>query len=227
MAAPHALQAALGYVFSDQTLFAQALTHRSFSAHHNERLEFLGDGVLNCVIATLIYTRFPTMPEGELSRLRANLVNQQVLVEVAEVLGISAHLRLGEGEVKTGGAQRPSILADAVEALLGAIYLDAGFDAVSAVIARLFATRLNDGKIHTPQKDAKTNLQEWLQARRAPLPTYTVVRIDGADHRQTFVIRCTLPTYHIETEGQGVSRRAAEQVAATLALQALETTKAP
>lgn len=221
MPTPHELEQRLGHVFGNPSLLGQALTHRSFSASHNERLEFLGDGILNCVIATMIYARFPTMPEGELSRLRANLVNQQVLVEIAEELAIGRWLKLGEGEVKSGGASRPSILADTIEALLGAIYLDAGFNTASEVVERLFSTRLAAGKSFTPQKDAKTNLQEWLQARKAPLPTYSVVRIEGADHRQTFVIRCTLTTYDVSTEGQGVSRRAAEQAAATLALQAL------
>lgn len=222
--AQHALEAGLGHQFGNATLLTQALTHRSFSAHHNERLEFLGDGVLNCAIATMIYARFPAMPEGELSRLRANLVNQNVLVEIASTLGVGAWLKLGEGEVKSGGAGRASILADTVEALLGAIYLDAGFIAASDVVEKLFSQRLGDPTTLVPQKDAKTNLQEWLQARRVAVPSYTVVRIEGADHRQTFVVRCQIPTHSISTEGRGMSRRAAEQAAATLALEALKAT---
>ena len=208
------LQIRLGHTFSNSTLLVQALTHRSFGVPHNERLEFLGDSVLNCAVATLIYARNPEMPEGQLSRMRANLVNQAALAEISLSLELGGMLRLGEGELKTGGSARPSILADVLEAILGAIFIDAGFDKASATVARLFAERLDSAKVEGPAKDAKTALQEWLQARKLPVPLYLVQKIEGDAHRQIFHVRCEVPSRDIVAAGQGLSRRAAEQDAA-------------
>jgi len=209
-----ALALRLGVEFRDEALLLQALTHRSFGTPHNERLEFLGDAVLNLAIARLTFEKFPAMPEGELSRLRANLVNQSVLAGIAEELGIGSVLRLGEGEVKTGGASRPSILADAVESLIGAVYVDGGFEAADTLVCRLFATRLASPEQNSPAKDAKTALQEWLQARRHQLPQYMVKRIEGAAHQQTFFVECITERPAFKVEGRGGTRRAAEQDAA-------------
>ncbi|MEO8103157.1 MAG: ribonuclease III [Betaproteobacteria bacterium] len=214
---PNALEARLGHRFAQPELLSQALTHRSFGVPHNERLEFLGDSILNCAVAILIYRQYPDMPEGQLSRLRANLVNQASLADIAVTLGLGNLLRLGEGEHKTGGAARPSILADALEALLGAIYLDAGFDRAAAAVQFLFAKRLESANECQPAKDAKTALQEWLQARRLPLPQYTVVKIEGEAHRQQFHVRCEIPSQSVTAVGRGHSRRTAEQDAASQA----------
>jgi ribonuclease-3 len=214
---PHSLEISLGHRFSEPALLTQALTHRSFGVPHNERLEFLGDGVLNFAIASLIYRHHPDMPEGELSRLRANLVNQASLADIATTLGLGKLLRLGEGECKTGGAGRPSILADALEALLGAIFLDAGFDKAEATVRLLFALRLESANEGRPSKDAKTTLQEWLQARRLPLPEYVVIKIEGEAHRQKFHVRCDIASQGVTAVGAGHSRRTAEQDAATRA----------
>jgi ribonuclease III len=229
LTASHSLERALGHSFTAPTFLAQALTHRSFGTPHNERLEFLGDSVLNCAIAQFIFHRFSGMPEGELSRLRANLVNQNVLAEIATELDLGSRIRLGEGEVKTGGAQRPSILADAVEALLGAVFLDAGFDAASKVVERLFAARFDELSLTKPSKDAKTQLQEWLQAKHLPLPTYTVTKIEGEAHKQMFQVQCLVKmngaaqkaVENTVATGKGVSRRIAEQEAATQVLSLL------
>jgi ribonuclease III len=225
--APRSLERKLGYTFTQPALLAQALTHRSFGTPHNERLEFLGDSILNCTVALLIYERYAAMPEGELSRLRANLVNQAVLAEIAAQLEIGPLLKLGEGEVKTGGADRPSILADAVEALLGAVFVDTGFDAVRDVVQRLFDTRLDS--VATPTKDAKTALQEWLQAKHQALPQYSVTRIAGAAHKQTFQVHCMVgepsDADHVFAVGEGASRRSAEQHAAKQVLDALEAAR--
>ncbi|MFA7667535.1 MAG: ribonuclease III, partial [Burkholderiaceae bacterium] len=167
------LQQLIGHRFDDPALLRQALTHRSFGQPNNERLEFLGDSVLNCAVAALLYQRFGQLAEGDLSRLRSNLVRQQALFEIAQRLALSDNLRLGEGELRSGGHRRPSILADAFEGLVGAIYLDAGFDAAAGVIAGLYARLLDQVDPSTPGKDAKTQLQEWLQSRRLPLPVYT------------------------------------------------------
>ncbi len=227
LTAAHSLERKLGHNFTEASLLSQALTHRSFGTPHNERLEFLGDSILNCAIAQFIFHRFVGMPEGELSRLRANLVNQNVLAEIAAELALGSHLRLGEGELKTGGAERPSILADAVEALLGAVFLDAGFDAASKVVERLFAARLDEVSLAKPSKDAKTLLQEWLQAKHLPLPTYTVMKIEGEAHKQLFQVQCLVkmdasPAGAVggstAAAGKGVSRRIAEQEAATQVL---------
>jgi ribonuclease III len=221
----HELEQRLGYVFSSRELLSQALTHRSFGQPHNERLEFLGDSVLNCAIASYIFEQHKEMSEGELSRLRANLVNQSVLSGIATELGVGLLLRLGEGELKTGGVSRPSILADALEALLGAIFLDSGFDRAAATVTRLFSTRLDDADSDLPRKDPKTALQEWLQARSFPLPRYIIQRIEGEAHRQIFHVCCELPSQEIVVTGDGASRRIAEQSAAAKALTLLPTSR--
>ena len=213
-----------GYSFARADLLRQALTHRSFGIPHNERLEFLGDGILNCVIAALLFERFTELPEGDLSRLRANLVNQHSLFEIAQEIGLGNHLLLGEGEVKSGGAQRPSMLADAVEALIGATFLDGGFAAAQAVVARLFDRRLREADPHSVGKDAKTLLQEFLQARHLALPQYSVIATAGEAHEQNFRVQCVIPELHIRTQGEGTSRRAAEQIAARRAYEAAAAT---
>jgi ribonuclease-3 len=212
----------LGHAFADPSLLDRALTHRSFAGGHNERLEFLGDSLLGCVIAILLYERYPDMPEGDLSRLRATLVNQASLFEVAQSLELGEAIRLGEGELKSGGFRRPSILADALEAILGAVYLDGGFEAVHAVIGRLFAARLDSAGATPPGKDPKTALQELLQGRRLPLPRYTVLQVGGEAHQQTFRVECRVDELGIVQSGEGTSRRAAEQQAAQAALAALD-----
>jgi ribonuclease-3 len=217
------LQAALGYQFASASLLEQALTHRSHGSLHNERLEFLGDSVLNCVVATLLFEKFSQIDEGDLSRLRANLVKQQSLYEIAQRLELSQYLRLGEGELKSGGFRRPSILADAVEALFGAIFLDGGFDAARATISKLYKPILVNVDPQTLGKDAKTLLQEYLQSRKIALPTYTVVATRGAAHSQEFEVECVVPKLAIQVQGAGASRRAAEQAAAKRALEAAQT----
>jgi ribonuclease-3 len=215
------LQRRIGYSFARSDLLVQALTHRSHSADHNERLEFLGDGVLNCVIAAELYQRFETLKEGDLSRLRAKLVRQDALRQVAQTIGLGERLRLGEGELKSGGAARPSILADAFEALLGAIFLDGGFDVAREVICRLYAPLLADLDPKNPEKDAKTLLQELLQARRIALPQYPVVATQGAAHSRQFEVECLIPELSLKTRGSGSSRRVAEQQAASRAFEQL------
>jgi ribonuclease-3 len=216
-----ALENSIGHAFADQALLLTALTHRSHSSPHNERLEFLGDSILNCVIARELFNRFPGLPEGDLSRLRANLVRQDSLHQLALSLSLGAFLRLGEGELKSGGSQRPSILADTLEALFGAIWLDAGFEAASAVIVKLYAGMFKSIVPGQPIKDAKTRLQEHLQGRRLPLPKYTLIATEGEAHAQQFKIACDIATLQIRTEGSGGSRRSAEQVAAERALEKL------
>ena len=216
------LQSRLGHTFSNTALLQQALTHRSHSSLHNERLEFLGDSVLNCVIASLLFHRYNKIDEGDLSRLRANLVKQQSLYEIAQRLELSQCLRLGEGELKSGGFRRPSILADTLEALFGAIYLDAGFDAAYAVISTLYEPILEIVDPRTLGKDAKTLLQEYLQGKKIPLPQYNVVATHGAAHNQEFEIECLIPKLDIQVFGAGGSRRAGEQAAAKLALEAVQ-----
>jgi ribonuclease-3 len=212
-----ALLTRLRYRFEDPGLLRQALTHRSFGAPHNERLEFLGDAVLNCSVAALLYHAFPTLPEGNLSRLRASLVNQDSLSLLANELDLGSHLRLGEGELKSGGFRRPSILADAFEAVLGAIYLDGGFAAAAAAVERLYRPLLADLDPRAEGKDPKTLLQELLQGRRLGLPQYNVVEVRGEAHEQQFRVECLIPSLDIRTEGEGPSRRAAEQRAARAA----------
>ncbi len=216
------LTAALGHAFSDRTLLQTALTHRSFGVPNNERLEFIGDGLLNCVIAVALFRRYPDLAEGELSRMRANLVRQDTLHQLAVSLNLGDSLRLGEGELKSGGNQRPSILADAVEALIGAVYLDAGFEATQAVIARLYLPLFDEMRSGPVTKDAKTSLQEWLQGRKKPLPRYHVIEASGAAHEQRFEVACEIENPALRTTGQGSSRRLAEQAAADRALKALK-----
>lgn len=221
-AAQAALARRLGHEFADPALLRTALTHRSYGSPHNERCEFLGDSILNCVVAHLLFERFPQLPEGDLSRLRANLVKKETLHELALGLELGERLRLGEGELKSGGHTRPSILADALEALFGAIYLDAGFAAAHRVVAELFAAKLAAIAPDQPIKDPKTRLQEYLQARRQPLPVYTLAAADGQAHQQQFRVLCQVASAHLQTEGQGGSRRAAEQEAAQRALEKLK-----
>lgn len=216
------LEAALGHEWHDRRLLAQALTHRSYGADNNERLEYLGDGVLNCVVGLMLYRRFPDLPEGRLSRLRANLVNQDALHEIARDLDLGTFMRLGEGELRSGGASRPSILADALESLFGAALLDAGFGAASAMIERLFAARIDAINPMVQGKDAKTRLQEWLQSRHHGLPRYTLLDTSGQAHAQTFHVECSIANLNISTTGAGCNRKTAEQVAAEAALALLE-----
>ena len=216
---PDARAVALGHVFRQPQLLHQALTHRSFAAEHNERLEFIGDGVLNCAIALMLYERFPQMPEGDLSRMRAGLVNRDTLHRHAAALGLGAAIRLGEGEVKSGGAARPSILADALEAVLGAIFLDAGYAAAHAAIERLYADDIAGADTEAIAKDPKTRLQEWLQGRRLPVPEYAIVEVRGEAHLQNFEVVCRITALDIAATGTGASRRAAEQAAAAQAYE--------
>jgi len=211
---PDAVSGSIGHCFRDPGLLRRALTHRSYSVDHNERLEYLGDSIVNCTIALELYERFPGLSEGELSRLRANLVNQQSLLGIAQQLHIGDHLLLGEGELKSGGAQRPSILADSVEAILGAVMLDGGFAAAQGVVRRLFAGSIAAINPNVSGKDAKTMLQEFTQGRGIALPAYTLLGTQGHAHAQTFQVQCAINDLNIRTEGQGASRRAAEQDAA-------------
>ncbi|MEW5781644.1 MAG: ribonuclease III [Pseudomonadota bacterium] len=215
------LEQALGHRFDKPELLRQALTHRSHSSPHNERFEFLGDSVLNCAVALLLFRKFPTLKEGELSRLRASLVRQETLAQIATGLGLGDALRLGEGELKSGGFRRPSILADALEAIFGAICLDAGFDAALTTIERLYRERIERIDPHSAGKDAKTALQEWLQGRRLPLPHYQLLETHGNAHAQEFVVACNIPALDVCVTGRGSSRRAAEQEAAQAALARL------
>lgn len=216
------LEKTLGHAFLLPGLLQQALTHRSHSSPHNERLEFLGDSVLNCSIATQLYQRFATIKEGDLSRLRANLVRQETLAEIAVELALGDFLRLGEGELKSSGFRRPSILADALEAIIGAVYLDAGFAAAHQFIERLFKTRIEQIDPHDASKDAKTALQELLQARRLPVPQYNLLATRGEAHAQEFEVSCAVPAIELLVKGSGASRRGAEQQAAQAALDHLK-----
>ncbi len=220
-----ALQRKLGHTFRQPALFEQALTHRSFSADHNERLEFLGDSVLNLAVSHLLYGQLSRLPEGDLSRIRANLVKQDTLVMLANELGLSAVLRLGEGELKTGGRQRPSILADAVEAVIGAVYLDAGYDAAATLVRHLFRDVKVNAQMSAMGKDPKTELQEWLQGRKMNLPQYAVTQTTGAAHQQTFEVACLVAELNRTEHGSGSSRRIAEQAAAAAMLAHLKTTR--
>lgn len=215
------LQSSLGYSFKRNSLFRQALTHRSFGLPHNERLEFLGDSVLNCVIAGALYHRFPDLSEGDLSRLRAHLVKESTLASVAQELGLGQNLVLGEGEYRSGGQTRPSILADTLEAVIGAVFLDGSFEAAQATIERLFAPRLTGLNPQTLGKDPKTLLQEYLQARKIALPRYTVTATLGEAHCQRFEVECCIADLDLTTRGEGSSRRNAEQNAAKAAYEML------
>lgn len=212
--ASNTLEKALGYQFREPRLLVQALTHRSHGASHNERLEFLGDSVLNCVIAWTLYDRYGKLKEGDLSRLRASLVRQEALHRVAETLQLGNQLSLGEGELKSGGFRRPSILADALEAIFGAVLLDGGFEAVRAVILHLFEPLLAEPTCGTPTKDPKTALQEFLQGKRLPLPQYQLRHTRGEAHAQEFEVECLVADLKLSAVGFGPSRRAAEQDAA-------------
>jgi ribonuclease III len=208
------LQEVFGYQCHDIVIFESAMTHRSAGGAHNERLEFLGDAVLNCVMASLLYKAFTNAPEGELSRYRASLVSGESLAVIAAQFNVGERLHLGSGELKSGGFRRKSILADTLEALLGAIYLDGGFTAAAIVIERLFADRLTQLPSAAQLKDPKTRLQEALQARAVALPEYTVEAISGEAHAQHFIMRCAVPSLELSATGDGASRRVAEQVAA-------------
>jgi ribonuclease-3 len=204
----------VGHRFHQPDLLRRALTHRSHGAANNERLEFLGDSVVNCAVALELYHKFPELPEGELSRLRANLVNQQSLATAAQRFEFGAQLLLGEGEVKSGGARRPSILADAVEAVVGAAFLDAGFEAARGVVRALLGADMDMIDPASSGKDPKTLLQEHLQGRRMALPQYAVVATHGEAHEQLFEVECLIPELRIRSLGAGTSRRGAEQEAA-------------
>ena len=215
------LQSRLRYRFDDVRLLRQALTHRSYGQPNNERLEFLGDSVVNHVVAVALFERFPVLREGDLSRLRANLVCQGSLHEIALELCLGDCLALGEGELKSGGAERPSILSDALEALIAAVYLDGGFAAAKTMVDGLFATRLEALNPDKSLKDPKTRLQEWLQARRRALPRYTLVDTRGEAHAQEFEVECVVDKA-TKTRGTGTSRRAAGQASAVEAMDRLE-----
>ncbi|BDT72959.1 ribonuclease 3 [Comamonadaceae bacterium OS-4] len=217
-----ALQQRLQHQFSNISLLSRALTHRSFSADHYERLEFLGDSVLGLAISDLLYTRLGSLPEGDLSRVRANLVRQETLHELALKLGLPDVLKLGEGEMRSGGPKRASILADALEAIIGAVYLDAGFNTAQALVHRLFEAVEINPHMQAIGKDAKTELQEWLQGRKMKVPMYTVVGTTGAAHKQSFDVECEVPELRLSERGIGGSRRAGEQAAAAAMLQTIK-----
>ncbi|RRC98408.1 ribonuclease III [Amphritea balenae] len=212
----------LGYQFKDSSLIELALTHRSHGKRNNERLEFLGDSILNFVIAEALYNRFPEAKEGQLSRLRALLVKGETLAELAREMKLGDYLRLGSGELKSGGFRRDSILADAVEAIIGAIYMDSDMDTCRPYILDWYKSRLAQTSLEDTQKDSKTRLQEFLQSRRAPLPAYELISVTGEAHKQTFEIRCSVTLLDQPTDGKGNSRRQAEQEAARKALESLK-----
>jgi ribonuclease-3 len=215
------LEERLGHRFERAGLLEQALTHRSYGSPHNERLEFLGDGVLDCVMAQELFARFPALSEGELSRLRASLVRKEALAAVARDLGLGDHLRLGEGESANGGATRPSILADTLEALYGAVFLDAGYESARRAVCSTFGPVLESLDPNATAKDPKTRLQELLQARGQGLPSYSVVATQGAAHQQTFEVECVVEQLGLRATGRGEARRAAEQQAAEALLRQL------
>jgi ribonuclease-3 len=215
------VERSFGYVFAQPALCHAALTHRSAGADHNERLEFLGDSILNCSVARLLYDAHPEADEGALSRLRATLVSGETLARIAGELGLGEHLRLGPGELKSGGFRRASILADALEAVLGAIFLDAGFDAAAAVVARIIGPRMAELPAADTLKDPKTRLQEALQAHGLALPVYTLTAAAGDPHLQSFTVTCEVPVLGVSAVGEGGSRRRAEQLAAAKLLELL------
>ncbi len=216
------LLAALKYQFSDPALLARALTHRSHGAPHNERLEFLGDALLGVIIAEVLYARFPAADEGQLTRTRATLVNRDSLAQVAGELALGPRLLLGEGELKSGGWRRASILANTLEAIIGAIYLDGGFEACRGAVMQWFAARLASVDPTATAKDSKTRLQEFLQSRQLPLPVYQTSEVSGPPHDQSFIIACVVEGVTAPIQASGRSRREAEQEAARLALAALK-----
>lgn len=217
------LEKKLGYVFLQPNLLRQALTHRSFSVNHYERLEFLGDGVLNFIVANCLFEQFPVQKEGDLSRIRAHLVRQETLVEIAQKLDVTQHLYLGDGELKSGGLSRPSILADVVEAIFGAVFCDAGFEAVNDVVKKLYAPILQSLDPNNAGKDPKTQLQERLQAEKIAVPKYEIHNISGAAHEQLFTVTCDISSLKIHTSGTGATRRLGEQAAALLAMAKLDS----
>ncbi len=214
-----------GHAFSQPALCQAALTHRSAGNEHNERLEFLGDSILNCSVARLLYDAHPQADEGALSRLRATLVSGDTLAQIAVELGVGEHLRLGPGELKSGGFRRASTLADALEAVLGAIFLDAGFDAAAAVVKRIIGARMSDLPEAENLKDAKTRLQESLQARGLALPVYRLTAVAGEPHAQSFSVTCEVPSFGLVAVGEAGSRRRAEQLAARKLLELLPSQK--
>jgi ribonuclease III len=222
-----ALQQRLGHRFNSGTLLTRALTHRSFGAEHNERLEFLGDAVLSLAVSGLLYERFSGSDEGDLTRVRAHLVREDSLHRAALTLGLPEVVRLSEGEVRGGGAQRPSILADAVEALIGAVFLDGGYDPALELVRRLFGEVIQATEAESWSKDAKTELQEWLQARRLPVPAYRIAATRGQAHAQTFDVECAVAPLGLTERGEGRSRRTAEQEAARRMLEQLKASDLP
>jgi ribonuclease-3 len=220
-----ALQERIGYTFQKPALLQQAMTHRSFSSEHYERLEYLGDAVINVIVSDLLYQALPDLPEGQLSRIRSNLVKQDSLHSLALKLGLSHCLRLGEGEAKSGGAKRPSILADSLEALLGAVYLDAGYDTAQRIAKTWLEDIRVDMNMSQTAKDAKTELQEWLQARKMPLAVYSVIGTVGAAHEQTFDVECHVASLKRTERGLGGTRRAGEQAAAQAILDSMKDIK--
>ena len=215
------LQQRLKHSFANPRLLERAVTHRSFTSDHNERLEFLGDSVLNLAVSGLLFEKLSQLPEGDLSRVRANLVKQETLFHIASTLGLATCLRLGDGEKRSGGHKRPSILADALEAIIGAVYLDAGFEVAAALVHRLYSGVELNAQMSAMGKDPKTELQEWLQGRKMKLPVYRVVATLGEAHKQTFDVECTISETGRSERGIGASRRAGEQAAAAAMLQHL------
>ena len=226
MSGPAALEKRLGHRFGNSTLLERALTHRSCGPENNERLEFLGDGVLGCAVAEELYARFPQLPEGKLTRLRASLVREEALAEVAGELGLAGFLRLGEGESSSAQEPRPSILADALEAVVGAIFLDGGYDAARNAVLHAFGPLIERLDPERPAKDPKTQLQEQLQAARQRLPEYRVLSVRGAAHRQSFEVECVALDAGLSATGSGTSRQRAEQQAALAMLEKIEKSKA-
>ena len=222
-----ALQQRLGYRFAQQTLLARALTHRSAGADHNERLEFLGDAVLQTAVSAVLYERFAGSDEGDLTRVRAHLVREDSLHRVALSIGLPAVLRLSDGEARGGGAQRPSILADALEAVIGATFLDGGYASAHAMVEGLFGETIATTEVDGWSKDAKTELQEWLQARKLSVPAYRIVATRGQAHAQTFDVECAVESLGLAEHGEGKSRRVAEQEAARRMLLALKASDRP
>ncbi len=222
-----ALQQRLGHRFNDESLLQRALTHRSFGTGHNERLEFLGDAVLSTAISAMLYERFAGSDEGDLTRVRAHLVREDSLYRAALVLGLPLVVRLSEGEARGGGAQRPSILADAVEAIIGATFLDSGYPAALELVRRLFGEVIQATEADSWSKDAKTELQEWLQARRVAVPSYRITATRGQAHAQIFEVECAVPALSVTEQGEGRSRRIAEQAAAKRMLQVLKAKDQP
>lgn len=226
-AALASLQQRLGYRFSNEALLERALTHRSFGSDHNERLEFLGDAVLSTAVSAMLYERFAGSDEGDLTRVRAHLVREETLHRAALAVGVPAAIRLSEGEARGGGAQRPSILADALEAVIGAAFLDGGFGPAQALVQRLFGDVIATTEIDRWTKDAKTELQEWLQARKLPVPSYRIVATRGQAHAQTFEVECAVHALGLTEAGEGRSRRSAEQEAARHMLESLKASDRP